>query len=228
MLFLLTVLKTTRTEQCTQEEARGDLSCACPVAVPSLTYLLQRSVWEEIWQGRICLPGVERRCHVGLTPASSAIARRQPSGLPQTLKMCPPECKAAKKRLQRVSECPGQTNLSFSFQPQSSSLLLSPRDRALLRDMSSVGGKAGDRHSSGQVSHTSNVTCLGCASFSFPRWLGKEKGLQSLAAERNSAGSSCDFFPVRADVLLLYVVRSMCPGHRVIIALFACVCVCFM
>lgn len=34
----------------------------------------------------------------------------------------------------------------------------------------------------------------------FPRCLGKEKGPQSLAAVRNLAGSSCDYFPVKADV----------------------------
>lgn len=142
---------------------------AVPWQFPLCLYLLQRSVWEEILAGCICLPGVERSCHIGLTPAS-AIARR-PELSPKTLKMCPPECKPAKKRLQRVLVCPDQ--------PGSSSLLLSLCGSFVDTCPLLVEKQRGDTAVNTQISHTREVTCLESSSFSSDAWE-KRKDLRAL------------------------------------------------
>lgn len=142
---------------------------AVPWQFPLCLYLLQRSVWEEILAGCICLPGVERSCNVGLAPASAIARRPEPS--PKTLKMCPPECKPAKKRLQRVSVCPDQ--------PRSSSLLLSLRDSFVDTCPLLLEKQGADTAVNTQISHTREVTCLENSSFSPDAWE-KRKDLRAL------------------------------------------------
>lgn len=154
------------------------MSCGCPMAVPSLPLSPTEVCVGGNLAGGICLPGVGRGRHVGLTPAS-AIASRRPKLSPKTLKMCPPECKPA-KRLQRVPVCPDQ-DLSelFSPSPGSSSLLLTLRDSfvetcPLLAEKQGAGTTVNT-----QISHTREVTCIESSSFSPDAWE-RRKDLRAL------------------------------------------------
>lgn len=164
----MTVLKTTRAEQCTQEETQGNLSRGCPAAVPSQPLSPTEVCVGGNLAGHICLPGVERSCHVGLTPAS-AIARRRPELSPKTLKMCPSGCKPTMKRLQKEPVCPDQ-DLPELFSPaRPCSLLLTLRDTSPLL----VEKQGTDRAVNAQISQTGRSPAWRV--HPFPQMPGKEE-----------------------------------------------------